>query len=204
MTYTAIIYAVVGHGIAKKMAADLRQKGSLGGTILVGRETRDSVFLRFLSIADAERDILLTLVTEEQLEPMLNAVRSYPIAHARDAGIVFTIRTGGSNMTQETDHELISVIVNRGYADDIMEAARTAGARGGTILHARGTGKPDDEKFFGITIVPEKEQVLILAERDKAPAIREAIEQLPCLDTPGIGILYTMPVEHFAQLGPST
>lgn len=202
MKYTALVCAIVGHGTGEKLADYLRENGSLGGTILVGRGTRNSAFLRFLAMADTERDLLLTLVSGGQLETMLEAIRKFPIAHKADAGIAFSICTGGNAMTQETDHELISVIVNRGYADDIMDAARKAGARGGTILHARGTGKPDDEKFFGISIVPEKEQVLILAERGNAKAIREAIETLPCLDTPGIGILYTMPVEHFVQLGP--
>ena len=84
-----------------------------------------------------------------------------------------------------------------------MDAARKAGANGATILHARGTGKPDDKKFFGITIVPEKEEVLILAELNSSPAIQKAIEALDCLATPGMGIMYTTPVSHFTQLGKS-
>ena len=104
-------------------------------------------------------------------------------------------------METRIDHELITVIVNRGYADDVMAAARKAGARGGTIIHARGTGKPDDERFFGVTIVPEKEQVLILSETATSQAIRDAISSLPCLVAPGSGIMYTLPVERFTQIG---
>ena len=74
-------------------------------------------------------------------------------------------------------HTLLTVIVNHGYADDVMAEARKAGAAGGTILNARGTGKEEDVKFFGITLVPEKEMLLIVAENAKAPAILEAIQK---------------------------
>ena len=57
-------------------------------------------------------------------------------------------------------HDLILTIVERGYADDVMDAAKAAGARGGTILHARGTGSKEAEKFFGIIVQPEKELIL--------------------------------------------
>lgn len=98
-------------------------------------------------------------------------------------------------------HELISVIVNAGYAEDIMHAARKAGATGGTIINARGTGKEEDVKFFGITIVPEKDFLLILATREQAPGILEAIRTTPCLSEPGMGIAFCVNVERFIPLG---
>ena len=62
-------------------------------------------------------------------------------------------------------YKLITVIVNSGYADDVMAVAKKAGASGGTILGARGTGTEEDVKFFGITLVPEKEILLIVSGR---------------------------------------
>ena len=102
---------------------------------------------------------------------------------------------------QAPSHELISVIVNAGYAEDIMHAARKAGATGGTIINARGTGKEEDVKFFGITIVPEKDFLLILAAKDQAQAILEAIRATPCLSEPGMGIAFCSNVECFVPLG---
>lgn len=102
---------------------------------------------------------------------------------------------------QAPSHELISVIVNAGYAEDIMHAARKAGATGGTIINARGTGKEEDVKFFGITIVPEKDFLLILAAKGQAPAILEAIRATPCLSEPGMGIAFCIDVERFVPLG---
>ncbi len=101
----------------------------------------------------------------------------------------------------ESGYKLISVIVNSGYAEDVMAAARKAGASGGTIINARGTGTEDDVKFFGITLIPEKEMLLIIAEQDKVDDIYEKISEVPTLAEPGGGIFYSINVEKFVLLG---
>ncbi len=203
MEYSHQIFTIVNHGLGEKVAALTRSAGARGGTILVGRGSGGSFLMRALSLSDTEKDVLLTLVTNDQLEAVFNAIRDAPLYPKKNGGISFIIRTGGKAMEGECEHELITIIVNRGFADDVMDAARKAGSRGGTIVHARGTGKPNDEKFFGITIVPEKEEVMILAEREKSRAIRDAITALPCLASPGMGIMFTTPVDRFVQLGGS-
>ena len=76
-------------------------------------------------------------------------------------------------------YEMINVIVNKGYAEDAMAAARKAGAGGGTIINARGTAKECDAKFLGIEIVPEKEMLLILVPKDKKDEIiKQKIKKL--------------------------
>jgi nitrogen regulatory protein PII len=82
-----------------------------------------------------------------------------------------------------------------------MVAARKAGATGGTVINARGTGKEEDVKFFGITLVPEKEVLLILVDADKADAVLDAVKDVPCLSEPGSGIAYCTGVEDFFRLG---
>ena len=59
--------------------------------------------------------------------------------------------------------ELIMCIINAGFSDAVMDAARSCGARGGTVIHARGTARQEVETRFNISIHPEKEVVLILA-----------------------------------------
>lgn len=201
MRYDWQILTMVDHGLGERLAAYTRTKGARGGTILVGRGEIPSRILRALALADVERDVLITLVTDDQLETILDAIAHAPFFKKGTKGISIVNQIGGNTMNGETGHELITIIVNRGYADDIMNAARKAGAKGGTILNARGTGKPDDEKFFGITVVPEKEELLIVVDRESAAAVQDAIISLPCLTTPGIGIMYTAPVERFVQLG---
>ena len=67
----------------------------------------------------------------------------------------------------EYKHEVIFCIVNAGFSEAVMDAARQFGASGGTVLHARGTANPEAEKLFNVTVQPEKEIVLILVEAEK-------------------------------------
>lgn len=99
-------------------------------------------------------------------------------------------------------HELVFCIVNQGYSDVVMDAAREAGARGGTILHAKGTANAESEKMFGIAIQPEKEIVMIVAEEDVKGNILHAIYQHAGLKTAGQGIAFTLPVEEVIGLSP--
>lgn len=93
--------------------------------------------------------------------------------------------------------ECIVCIINNGYADLVMEAAKREGAKGGTIFHGRGTGNADAEKFFGIKISPEKEIVLIVVYNEIKDKVVQAIYKDAGLDTKGQGIIFTLPIEDF-------
>lgn len=96
----------------------------------------------------------------------------------------------------ESSIKLIATIVNHGHTDEIMLAARQAGAKGGTVVNARGTGTEEDAMFFGISLAPEKDMLLILAEAGTAPEIIRAIKSQPVLCEPGGGIVFTIGVEQ--------
>lgn len=100
--------------------------------------------------------------------------------------------------------ELIITIVNKDYATSLMEAAREVGAKGGTILNARGTGDHSVEKLFGLTIQQEKEVVLILTEVKHKESIMQSIIKSAGLNTPGRGICFSLPVEDFIGTNFST
>ena len=91
--------------------------------------------------------------------------------------------------------ELIVAIINKDYASNLMEAAREAGAKGGTILNARGTGDHNVEKLFGLTIQQEKEVVLILTEVKNKVEIMKSVIETAGLNTLGRGICFSLPVE---------
>ena len=105
------------------------------------------------------------------------------------------------NDTNAKSRDMITVIVNKGFADDVMFAARKAGATGGTVINARGTAREDDEKFFGVHIVPEKDMLIIVVEHEKKAAVLASIQELKCLKEPGMGIAFSSPVSDFALLG---
>ena len=97
-------------------------------------------------------------------------------------------------------HEVIFCIVNAGFTDDVMDAAREYGARGGTVIRARGTANAAAEKMFNIAIQPEKEIVMILVESSIKDDILHALYKAVGLKTPGQGIAFSMPVESVVGL----
>lgn len=92
-------------------------------------------------------------------------------------------------------HDLIITIVNRGLADDVVDATKTAGATGGTIIHGRGTGIHETAKLFGIPIEPEKDIVLTLIEQSMTEAVLNAVNEALELNKPGKGIAFVLDVE---------
>ena len=100
----------------------------------------------------------------------------------------------------EYAHEAIFCIVNAGFSDAVMEAAKQFGARGGTVIHARGTANREAEKFFGITVQPEKEIVMILVNTKIRDDILHALYNAVGLDTPGQGIAFSLPVDQAVGL----
>ena len=95
----------------------------------------------------------------------------------------------------ETKKELIVVIVNHGFEEEVMSAARSAGAKGGTVFNARGTASANKEvKFLGVALHPNKEVVLILTGIETRNDIMTAIKEKG-RTTPGAGILFSLPVE---------
>ena len=101
----------------------------------------------------------------------------------------------------ETNHELIICIVNHGFTDWVRAAAREAGARGGTVFNARGTGNKDMEKLFGVVITPEKEVVLILVESSIRDAVMLSVNKGAGMNTKGQGIAFSIPVKDVVGIG---
>lgn len=97
---------------------------------------------------------------------------------------------------ENSKYSLIIVVVNRGYTDVVMEAAKKEGARGGTYIHARGTSNLETHKFLGVNIEPEKDLILIIAEKDIRSNIMKAINEEAGLNQEGNGIVFALPVDE--------
>lgn len=100
-------------------------------------------------------------------------------------------------------YECILCIVNAGFSDDVMDAAKSAGARGGTVLHARGTGAREAETFFGITVQEEKEIVMILVDAEIKADVLHTLYHAVGLNSPGQGIAFSLPVDEVVGIGTS-
>lgn len=103
-----------------------------------------------------------------------------------------------------TAYEVIFCIVNAGFSETVMDAAKEVGARGGTVIHARGTANKEAEEFFHITIQPDKEIVMILVPADIKDKVLHAVYQQAGLKTAGQGIAFSLAVSNVVGLSGGT
>ncbi len=177
-----------------------------------GRGTATDVMLDYLGVAEKEKCISFSLMDLALAQNVSqNLKKQLPDAYS----FVIPISTVGGKSTMEMfnenfkeikenektsykfNKELILIITNRGYVDDVMEVAREAGAPGGTVIHARGTGVGDSEKFFGVTVGAEKEMIFIVTERETRDKIMQAVMSKAGMNSKAQSILFSLPVTSF-------
>lgn len=190
-----------------------KEKGIRGGMVMIGRGTVKSSVLNLLGIKNQKKEILNYLFKKEQAKEMLNYLDEKLQLKRLGHGIAFITPVMAAvgfpklerdeeqidnNTAQGTGGERVfkklTVIVDRGMADDVMDIAREAGVRGGTILHGRGAGAEIATKLFGIEIEPEKELVIILTAGDLVEKVVRALSEGLQLDKPGKGVLFVEPI----------
>ena len=103
-------------------------------------------------------------------------------------------KKGAESELKNTLYELIVVICNIGYNDMVMDAARAAGASGGTIIHARGTAKKETEDFLGISLATERDMLFIVTKADEKEQIMTSIMQNAGIDTKAGSLVFSLPV----------
>jgi nitrogen regulatory protein P-II 1 len=94
------------------------------------------------------------------------------------------------------DPRLIVSIVRKGWGDTVLEASMKAGAHGGTVLFARGIGRNEQKRVFGIQIEPEKEVVLTVVPLEIAQKVLDDIVRAAELTAPGHGLAFMLPLEQ--------
>ncbi len=192
-----MMIAIVNRGTGDSVMAAARAAGAPGGTIANATGTATSTIMAALGLGDKQKEILYSMIREDQLEKVEMAVSS-----VKTKGVVLFLDCRGKEIDMDNAKwTMIEVISEKGYAEDIMAAARKAGAKGGSIIIAHGTAKDEDAKFFGRPIVNDKEMLIIVVERDKADAIESAIESMEVLNEKGKAILFRLPVTSFKNLG---
>ncbi len=130
---------------------------------------------------------IMKILNEEAKEKMIDHLKN--------------IENEVEKMKSNTALTLILSVINQGYSEELMEAARTAGASGGTVVNARRLGCHEDMNFFGISAQAEKEMVLIVAEKEKKVDIMKAINAKCGLSSEAQGLTLSLPVDHAVGLG---
>lgn len=192
-----VLFTILNRGQSDYFVEIARQCGVGGATVFPAKGTATNAVLRMLGLGDTNKDIVMIVAERKILDQV--SLRAKEDSKINGVCAVF----GVSEVNKmKSAWKMITVIVNSGFAEEVMEAARKAGASGGTISHARGTAsKEHEEHFMGITIVPEKEMIYILCETEKSEAIVKAISSMDCLKEPGMGIVFTQDVVDFQNLG---
>ena len=203
-----MISAIVDHGNASKFLHKAMDYGVRGGTILYGRGIVSNPILNFLSLYDERKEVILMGAESNVAKEAMKKLSKHFKMHKPGRGIIFstgldlikgsTLCTNDQIFKEEATsmYKLIITIVNRGKAEDVIDAAKEKGALGGTIMNARGSGVNENFKLFNMDIEPEKEMVLIIVKEDIFNPIVENIEKKLVLSEPGNGIIFVQDLKR--------
>lgn len=205
-----LICVIVNFGSASKIVKAAKTFGITGATVTLGRGTVGRGIMNYLGLSDIRKEVVYMAAVKEVGDRALASLNEQFEFDKPNHGIAFTTTVcgvmgaksircdnpAGEREAEKTMYHIITTIVEKGKAEDVISAATEAGSKGGTILNARGSGIHETSKLFSMEIEPEKEIVLILSETDATAAITASIREALRIDQPGNGIIY---VQNAAQ-----
>lgn len=188
---------------------------------IAGFGTATSEIMDILGLGNSEKDIILSFTPDHTADELMYNLNTFLRSKINSRGIVFDapltglnnliatmlvfkdsgkLNEGGMIMENKGDNSLILVAVNNGYTDMVMDTARGAGAKGGTIVRARWTGTGSIEQFYGITLQSEKEILAIVAGKDNRNQIMEAINSKHGLKSKAGGMICSIALDNMIML----
>ena len=215
-----VMTTIVDRKISKKYV-DLYKENHMDVMFFtLGAGTAGSDILSYLGLDSTEKAVAFSVVEEEKWLDMKKQLRHKLQIDAPGGGISFITplsSIGGKKTLQfliqnedykkeeestlkDTTHDLIIVIANQGYIELVMDAARAAGAYGGTVIHAKGTGMEQAEKFMGVSLAAEKEMIFIVTRTEQKNDIMKAVMEKAGVETPAKSIVFSLPVTDTAGL----
>jgi nitrogen regulatory protein PII len=203
-----LICVIVNFGLGSKIIKTAKQCGVTGATIAIGKGTVDNRVLDYLGLSNIRKEVVIMVAEKNTAYQALETISKKFMFNKPHHGIAFTTsinRVLGANRLacpvnnierEVTGHmyHAITTIVDRGKAEDVIDAATKAGSKGGTIINARGSGIHETSKLFSMDIEPEKEIVIILSEVESTEKIVSSIRSHLKIDEPGNGIIFIQDV----------
>ena len=197
-----MLVVIVEHNKASKVLHLADEKGITASVAMLGRGTASRTIFDYLGLNDKKKAVLMLFGKTEEIMDLADYLveklemdkPNHGIAYIESAFNVFGTEdnaNGSENIKRgENMYNAIYTIVEKGNADDVIEAAQKAGSRGGTVMHARGSGSEEVRKVFNMLIEPEKEIVLIISEEAKTKDIVESIRKETGIEEQGKGIIF--------------
>lgn len=186
----------------------------------LAKGTATSEMLDCFGLEVTEKTVMMSVVTNDTWEKVKRGLEDNFQIDVPGTGIAFLLplsSVGGKktlrfladgqvydkveeSVMKDTKYELIVVIANHGYSEEVMDAARAEGAGGGTVIHAKGTGLEKAEKFLGVSIADEKEIIYIVAKTADKNAIMKSIMENAGMNSRAKSVVFSIPVTDTAGL----
>ncbi len=183
-----------------------------------GHGAADSSVLEYLGFGENKKSVTICLLTKNKADRIFTAAEEKMNLSKPGKGIIFSVpvtsataflagivcKEESAEASKESEfkmpenkhqHELIITIITKGCFAEVKAAANSAGARGGTLIHALGMGGEEAQKFLGISIQPEKDIILIVVRREEKNKVMKAIAEAAGINTQGKGIIFSLPVD---------
>ncbi len=217
-----LLTAVVRRDCGEEFTSFFKKHGSGEIYSVLCEGTAHKKTLDLLGLEYREKIIICCCVPKANLKLIMRQLVYEMRIDAPDMGIAFTIPydfdiSGAEEKKADTDYRssynndgdykmndvkysLVVAVAERGCSDMVMDAARKAGAVGGTVIHAKGTGKVSQNKFFGLSISNEKEMIYIVTKTSLRDEIIKSINKNAGIETEAGTIIFSLPVESVAGL----
>ena len=220
MSELHLMFSIINRRQIRRFQNLYEENGASLALTTLGRGTAASDILDYFGLAASEKAVLMHFVTKETWSAVRSDLQKKLHIDVPGTGIAFIVplsSIGGKKQLQfllngqdfekgeeqtlkQTKYELLVVIANQGYTEQIMDAARAQGAGGGTVIHAKGTGMEHAEQFLGFSLASEKEIVLIVVPHGKKNAIMRAIMDQAGLTTDAKAVVFSLPVTGTAGM----
>lgn len=206
-----LICIIVNFGLGSKILQKAKRCGIHGGTVVLGKGTIKNKILDYVGLSDVRKELIFMVTDEKTANQSLEMLNKKFEFDKPNHGMAFTtsicrvagtrcIKCENQNQNQKQRgadnvmYHAITIIVDKGQGEEVVEAATKAGSKGATIINGRGSGIHETSKLFSMDIEPEKEIIMILSECDKSEAIVSSVREKLKIDEPGNGIIYIQDV----------
>ena len=220
MSELYLMVTITSRGQLARFVTFYKEQKVAVNLVTLGTGTASSEMLDYFGLDTPDKAVTFSVVTGQVWERLKRGLQSRLRIDVPGTGIAFTVplssiggkrellfltenqdyERGEESALKDTTHELLVVIANQGYSDQIMDAAREAGAAGGTVIHAKGTGMERAERFLGVSLAAEKEMIFIVAKKALKNPIMQAIMQNAGMESPAKSIVFSLPVTSTAGL----
>ncbi len=220
MSEIYLMTTITGRGALPRFLAFYQAHGIAVNMVALGHGTANSEMMDYFGLESSEKAVMSAVVTGGVWSVLKKELRRRFQIDVPGTGIAFLVplssiggrrelmfltqeqgfERGEESTLKDTEHELLVVIADQGYSNVVMDAAKSAGAGGGTVISARGTGMEKAETFFGVTLASEKEIIYIVTRTENRRAIMQAVMRDAGMNSKAKAVVFSLPVTDTAGL----